>query len=69
MIQFETKAKKNYSNCSDYVDPGPGSYRSPSDFGHYDGDVYRNTGAIAYMSRTSQLKSLNSSMRSSKSKF
>ena len=66
MIQFETKAKKNYSNCSDNVDPGPGSYRSPSDFGHYDGDVYRNTGAIAYMSRASQL---NSSMRSSKSKF
>lgn len=22
------------------IDPGPGSYRSGSDFGHYDGNVY-----------------------------
>lgn len=51
------------------LDPGPGSYRSPSDFGHYDGDVYKNTGAIAYMSRSSQLKSLNNSIRSSRSKL
>lgn len=51
------------------LDPGPGSYRSPSDFGHYDGDVYKNTGGIAYMSRSSQLKSLNNSIRSSRSKL
>ncbi len=50
-------------------DPGPGSYRSPSDFGHYDGNVYKNTGGFAYMSRTSQIKSMNNSMRSSRSKF
>ncbi len=49
--------------------PGPGSYRTPSDFGHYDGDVYKNTGGIAYMSRTAQLKSMSNSMRSSRSKF
>lgn len=51
------------------LDPGPGSYRSPSDFGHYDGDVYKNTGGIAYMSRSTQLKSLNNSIRSSRSKL
>lgn len=50
-------------------DPGPGSYRSPSDFGHYDGDVYKNTGGIAYMARSTNLKSMNSSMRSSRSKL
>ena len=68
--QFEFRAKKNYSNdFFNNLDPGPGSYRSPSDFGHYDGEVYKNTGGIAYMSRTKQLKSLNSSMRTSKSKL
>jgi hypothetical protein len=52
------------------LDPGPGSYRSPSDFGHYDGDVvYRNTGAIAYLGRTTDMKSMNSSMRSSRRKL
>jgi hypothetical protein len=29
--------------------PGPGAYRSPSDFGHYDGNVYSRTGGISYI--------------------
>jgi len=39
---FDYRARKNRN-------PGPGSYRSPSDFGHYDGNVYGNTGAISYL--------------------
>jgi hypothetical protein len=32
------------------TDPGPGSYRSPSDFGHYDGgEVYNRTGGISHI--------------------
>lgn len=50
-------------------DPGPGSYRSPSDFGHYDGDVYQASGAIAYMSQSTKLKSLSSTIRASKIKL
>ena len=41
-VQFEQKAKKNYI-------PGPGSYRSPSQFGHYDGNIYNKSGAISYL--------------------
>ncbi len=40
---FEHKAIKNRN-------PGPGSYRSPSEFGHYDGNVYNKSGGIAYLS-------------------
>ena len=43
MAQFERRASSNYN-------PGPGSYRSPSDFGQYDGNVYRRTGGISYLS-------------------
>ena len=39
---FEHKAVKNKN-------PGPGSYRAPSDFGHYDGNVYSKSGGIAYL--------------------
>lgn len=67
---FDFKARKNSSTLYVILDPGPGSYRSPSDFGQYDGgNVYKNTGGIAYMSRTTQLKSLNSSMKSSRNKL
>lgn len=41
---FDYRARRN-SN------PGPGSYRSPSDFGHYDGNVYGKTGAISYLTQ------------------
>jgi hypothetical protein len=67
---FDFKARKNSSTyILIQIDPGPGSYRNPSEFGHYDGNVYKNTGGIAYMSRTSQLKSLNTSVRSSRSRL
>jgi len=69
VAQFEHKAKNNYSKFLIYADPGPGSYRSPSDFGHYDGDVYKNSGAIAYMGRSTKLTSFNNSIRSSKSRL
>ena len=49
MAQFEFKATKNYN-------PGPGSYRSPSDFGIYDGNVYSRTGAMAYLNATNRSK-------------
>lgn len=39
---FDYRARKNRN-------PGPGSYRSPSDFGQYDGNVYGKTGAISYL--------------------
>lgn len=42
---FDFRARKNRN-------PGPGSYRSPSDFGHYDGNVYNTTGAMAYINQT-----------------
>ena len=29
--------------------PGPGAYRSPSDFGQYDGNVYSSSGGMAYL--------------------
>lgn len=44
---FEHRAIKNKN-------PGPGSYRAPSDFGHYDGNVYNKSGAIAYLNETKQ---------------
>lgn len=47
VAQFERRASSNYN-------PGPGSYRSPSDFGHYDGNVYRRTGGMSYLSPTSR---------------
>lgn len=41
--QIELRARKN-------LNPGPGSYRSPSDFGHYDGNVYGGkSGGISYI--------------------
>lgn len=39
---FQKKASKD-------INPGPGAYRAPSDFGHYDGNVYTKTGGISYM--------------------
>lgn len=49
MIDFEHKAKKNYN-------PGPGSYRSPSDFGQYDGDVYTTNDLQMYKTASSKSK-------------
>jgi hypothetical protein len=46
-VQFEHKAIKDKN-------PGPGAYRSPSEFGHYDGNVYSKTGAMAYLSSNNQ---------------
>ena len=43
---FEFKAKKNYN-------PGPGTYRTPSEFGQYDGDVYNHS---MQMSKTAYSK-------------
>ena len=46
--------------------PGPGSYRSPSDFGQYDGDVY-NLNLGMYKTGFSQNNSksrLNDTLRS-----
>lgn len=45
---FDYRARKNKN-------PGPGSYRSPSDFGHYDGEVYGKTGGISYLAATSKV--------------
>lgn len=42
---FDYRARKNRN-------PGPGSYRAPSDFGHYDGPVYGKTGAMSYLGST-----------------
>ena len=42
VAMFEHKATKNKN-------PGPGAYRAPSDFGHYDGEVYSKTGGISYL--------------------
>lgn len=67
--KFEFQAKKNSSNLFIILDPGPGSYRSPSDFGHYDGEVYQASGAIAYMSKSTKLKSISSSIMASKMKL
>ena len=36
-------SKTNYSIYRLNVDPGPGSYRLPSEFGQYDGNVYGKT--------------------------
>ncbi len=50
---FDFRARKN-SN------PGPGSYRSPSDFGHYDGNVYAGkTGGISYLVPRKESRSSN----------
>jgi hypothetical protein len=68
-VIFEFKAKHDYSKCFITVDPGPGSYRLPSDFGHYDGNVYQSTGAIAYMSQSTKLRSSNVSLRNSRKKL
>lgn len=65
MVDFENKAKKNYI-------PGPGSYRQPSEFGNYDGDVY-NLNISMYgqtgMSRKLSGSKLNSTLRSSRRKI
>lgn len=47
MVLFEKKASKD-------ANPGPGAYRAPSDFGHYDGNVYTKTGGISYLAPTSR---------------
>lgn len=52
VAEFEKKAKKNYN-------PGPGSYRSPSDFGQYDGDIY-NYNLSMYKTSFSKSASRNS---------
>lgn len=63
VVKFENEAKKNYI-------PGPGAYRSPSDFGHYDGDVYKNNTLSMYKTSLSGSQSkLNSTIRSSKKKL
>jgi len=57
--KFEHEAKKNYI-------PGPGSYRSPSDFGQYDGNVY-NMNLTMYkttLSKNNSKSKLNSTLRS-----
>lgn len=60
-LSFNIKQKKIIVIHKFKIDPGPGSYRSPSDFGHYDGDVYNYTGGISYM--------VPKSMRSSRKRF
>jgi hypothetical protein len=50
---FDFKARKNRN-------PGPGSYRAPSDFGHYDGNVYSKTGGISYINLSNTARSRNS---------
>jgi hypothetical protein len=64
VAKFEHDAKKNYI-------PGPGSYRSPSDFGHYDGDVYNlNIGMYKTgFSRNNSNSKLNSTLSASKKKL
>lgn len=57
MVAFEKRAVKN-------INPGPGAYRSPSEFGHYDGNVYNKTGGISYLAAGS-----NTSRTSSKAKL
>jgi hypothetical protein len=42
VVAFEKRAVKDRN-------PGPGAYRSPSEFGHYDGNVYSKTGGISYL--------------------
>lgn len=64
VVKFEHEAKKNYI-------PGPGAYRSPSDFGHYDGDVYNSTLSMykTSLSNNNSRSKLNSTIRSSKKRL
>lgn len=65
MVDFEQKAVKNYN-------PGPGSYRSPSDFGQYDGDIY-NYNLNMYQTSLSKsgnsFSKVNRTARSSRKRF
>lgn len=54
--KFESEAKKNYI-------PGPGSYRSPSDFGQYDGNVY-NLNITMYKTNSSKMNGRQSNLSS-----
>lgn len=55
IVEFEKKALKNYY-------PGPGSYRHPSEFGNYDGDVY-NMNITMYKTDSKMNRSSSSKFR------
>ena len=48
VVEFDKKASKNFI-------PGPGSYRSPSDFGQYDGDIYNTISFNRSLSNSKEL--------------
>lgn len=57
---MEAKARKNRV-------PGPGSYRFPSDFGQYDGDVYdRKPSMYSRTLDTTGLRGAKETIRSSR---
>lgn len=64
VTKFEHEANKNYI-------PGPGSYRSPSDFGQYDGNVYNlNIGMYKTgLSQSNSKSKLHSTLSASKKRL